>query len=102
MVSLITPSKAQLKLADYTRQRRLAMGFTQAGLATRAGVPLPTLRRFEQKGSLSLEAFLKLHMVLGSLDDMIKAAEPARQPFASIDEVIEAGKIKTPKRGRMT
>ena len=50
MVSLITSSKAQKKLVEYTRLKRLSMDLTQAGLAERAGVPLPTLRKFEQQG----------------------------------------------------
>lgn len=98
MVSLATPSKAQKKLAEHARQRRLDMELTQEGLAERAGVPLPTLRKFEQKGVLSLEAFLKLHMVLGGLDDIIKATAPAPKQFASIDEVLEVS--ATRKRGR--
>jgi transcriptional regulator with XRE-family HTH domain len=98
MLSIITPSKAQQKLATHVRQRRLDMELTQEGLAERAGVPLPTLRKFEQKGVLSLEAFLKLHMVLGGLDDIIKATAPSPKQFTSIDEVLEAS--TTRKRGR--
>ncbi len=97
MISLITPSKAQQKLAEHVRQRRLAMELTQAGLAERAGVPLPTLRKFEQQGVLSLAAFLKLHMVLGGLDDIIRATAPSPKPFASIDEVLAVR--TTRKRG---
>ena len=98
MLSLTTTSKAQQKLAEHARQRRLDMELTQEGLAERSGVPLPTLRKFEQKGILSLEAFLKLHMVLGGLDGIIKATAPAPKQFASIDEVLEAA--PTRKRGR--
>jgi transcriptional regulator with XRE-family HTH domain len=64
MVSLITPSKAQKKLADNARQRRLNMDLTQEGLSKRSGVPLPTLRKFEQKGLVSLESYLKILMVV--------------------------------------
>ena len=75
MISLITPSKAQKKLAEQTRARRLQMELTQAGLAERSGVALPTLRKFERTGIISLESFLKLHMVLGGLDDILKATQ---------------------------
>ncbi len=71
MVSLVTPSKAQRKLAENVRQRRLGMDLTQEGLAERSGVPLPTLRKFEQKGAISLESFLKLQMVVGGLEAML-------------------------------
>lgn len=100
MVSLITPTKAQKVLAEYTRKRRLQMELTQEGLSERSGVPLPTLRKFEQKGSISLESFLKLQMILGSLEDILKATEPKDVPFSSIDDVLEADRSPTRKRGR--
>ena len=75
------------------------MGLTQAGLATRAGVSLPTLRKFEQKGQISLESFLKLLMILDRLEAVVNALEPAEQVFASIDDVLIADKKSTPKRG---
>ena len=64
MVSLITPAKAQKRIAEQARARRLQMELTQEGLAERSGVALPTLRKFERTGTLSLESFLKLQMVL--------------------------------------
>jgi len=72
MVSLISISKAQQKLAENIRDRRLSMELTQTGLAKRSGVPLATLRKFEQTGVISLEPFLKLLMVVGRIDDVLK------------------------------
>ncbi|MCE3254896.1 MAG: Helix-turn-helix protein [Rickettsiaceae bacterium] len=92
MLSLITISKAQKKLAKNTRLQRLKLQLTQQGLAERAGVLLPTLRRFEQKGLISLEGFLKLQMVLGGLENLVKAIEPQQAVFSSIDEVLETNK----------
>jgi transcriptional regulator with XRE-family HTH domain len=99
MISLITISKAQQKLSENTRLQRLKLQLTQQGLAERSGVPLPTLRKFEQKGFISLEAFLKLQMVLGGLENVIKSIEPKLSEFSSIDEVLEANKKPTRKRG---
>ncbi len=99
MLSLITASEAQEKIAENARLQRLAMGLTQQGLAERSGVALPTLRKFEQKGLISLEAFLKLQMVLGGLENIIKSIEPNTTTFSSIDEVLEANKKPTRKRG---
>lgn len=45
----ISLSKIQKKLVDNVRERRLQMNLTQEGLAERSGIPLPTLRKFEQK-----------------------------------------------------
>jgi hypothetical protein len=101
MLLLLTPSHAQRKLADHVRARRLALDLTQEGLATRSGVPLATLRKFEQKGTISLEAFLKLLMVVGGMEDMVDALEPQASPFSSIDDVLKADKAQPArKRGR--
>ncbi|WOF75179.1 helix-turn-helix transcriptional regulator [Parvibaculaceae bacterium PLY_AMNH_Bact1] len=99
MGSLITVSKAQEKLAEHLRAQRLALGLTQAGLAERSGVSLPTLRKFEQKGLISLESFLKLSMALGSLEKFVAAAEPITPEFSSIEDVLEDKKPTLPKRG---
>lgn len=92
MLSLITTSKAQKKLSENTRLQRLKLQLTQQGLAERSGVPLPTLRKFEQKGLISLEGFLKLQMVLGGLENLINAIQPEQASFSSIDEVLETNK----------
>ena len=99
MVSLITPAKAQRKLVENVRARRLQLGLTQEGLSERSGVPLPTLRKFEQKGLISLESFLKIQMVLGGLEEIIKATQIKDTAFSSIDDVLEADSFVTRKRG---
>jgi transcriptional regulator with XRE-family HTH domain len=100
MVLLITPSKAQTKLAENIRLRRLDMELTQTGLAERSGVPLATLRKFEQQGMISLESLLKILMVVGGLEEVVKATMPTPAAFASIDEVLKADSRITRKRGR--
>ncbi len=98
MISLLSVSKAQKKLIKHTRTRRLKQGLTQEGLAVRSGVSLPTLRKFEQKGVISLESFLKLMMVLDGLECIVEATKPKENKFNSIDEVL-VPKEKIPKRG---
>lgn len=101
IVLLITASKAQKQLADHVRVRRLNMNLSQAGLAERSGVALPTLRKFEQQSVISLESFLKLLMVVGGLEEVVRALEPATEEFSSIDEVLAANaSTKQRKRGR--
>lgn len=97
---LITLSKAQHRLAENIRQRRLELELTQEGLAERSGVALPTLRKFEQKGQISLESFLKLLMVLGGTEELLKATQPKPAEFASIDDVLGAANAPARKRGR--
>ena len=100
MISLITLSKAQNKIAANVRLCRLQMELTQEGLSERSGVPLPTLRKFEQKGAISLESFLKLQMVLGGLENILKSTEVRKTDFSSIDEVLEADSAPVRKRGK--
>ncbi|MBD3755614.1 MAG: helix-turn-helix domain-containing protein [Gammaproteobacteria bacterium] len=98
MVSLISPSRAQQKLAEHVRARRLALELTQEGLARRSGVSLPSLRKFEQQGAISLEALLKLLLVVGGLENLVKALEPDTTPFSSIDEVLKTETEKTTRK----
>lgn len=100
MLSLISISKAQQKLTKTIRDRRLSMELTQEGLAERSGVPLATLRKFEQKGSISLESFLKLLMVVGGLENVINVLKPSKPNFTSIDDVLKDTNNAPRKRGR--
>jgi len=100
MISLISISKAQQKLTENIRDRRLSMELTQTGLAKRSGVPLATLRKFEQTGVISLESFLKLLMVVGGIEDIINELKPAKPNFTSIDDVLKDTTIISRKRGR--
>jgi transcriptional regulator with XRE-family HTH domain len=96
----ISSSKAQKKIVQNIRERRLQMELTQEGLAERSGVSLSTLRKFEQKGSISLESFLKLLSVIGGLEEIVNALKPNNPNFKSIDEVLETEEEITKKRGR--
>ena len=99
MISLISTAKAQQKIAGQVRDRRLAMNLTQEGLAARSGVPVATLRKFEQKGVISLESFLKLLMVLGGLEEVIQVLKPTKPTFTSIEEVLKDSRHPYRKRG---
>ena len=96
----ISSSKAQKKLVEHVRERRLQMELTQEGLAERSGVPLSTLRKFEQKGNISLESFLKLLSVIGCLEEVINVLKPNKPNFKSIDEVLKSEEEIIKKRGR--
>ncbi len=100
MMSLTTPSKAQRKLAENVRLQRLDLDLTQEGLAIRAGVKLPTLRKFERTGMISLEAYLKLQLVLGRLDQIVTATRQNPAEFKSIDDVLKANPATNRQRGR--
>lgn len=99
MIALISPSKAQVILAGHLRERRLALGLTQAGLSERSGVALATLRQFEQTGKISVESLFKLMAIVGGLEAVLEAAKPAPEAFDSIDDVLADIKPAKRKRG---
>jgi transcriptional regulator with XRE-family HTH domain len=102
MVSFITASKAQKMIGEHIRTRRLTESLTQKGLAMRSGVSLPTLRKFEQKGIISLESFLKLLAVLDALTQVVEATAPNAIEFSSIDDVLKASKKSLRQKGSIT
>ena len=63
-----TPSSAQGKIRTSARRLRLAHNMTQQALAEKSGVPLSTLKRFEQSGEISLAALLAIAGALSALD----------------------------------
>lgn len=99
MIALMTPAKAKSKLANNMRERRLAMNLTQAGLSKRSGVALATLRKFEQSGAVSVDNLFKLMLVVGGLDDLIKASAPNPSNYNSIDDVLSGNESPKRKRG---
>ncbi|WP_419486640.1 helix-turn-helix domain-containing protein [Chryseobacterium bernardetii] len=87
-------------IATHVRDRRLLMELTQEGLAERSGVALSTLRKFEQKGLISLDSFLKILMVVGGLEELLDALKPDKPAFNSIDDVLKQDDSIIKKRGR--
>lgn len=95
----MTLPKAKTALSANLRERRLAMGLTQAGLSKRSGVALATLRKFEQSGSVSVDNLFSLMLVVGGLEQVIAASQPDSTEFASIDDVLSNSSRPKRKRG---
>lgn len=102
MISLTTTSEAQEAIAHNLQEQRINMGLTQTGLAKRSGVSVATLRKFEQKGQISMESYLKLLIALGDLDKFLKATKPEQKSFNSIDDVLAGKEQIKRKRGWRT
>lgn len=77
------------------RERRLALGLTQSDLATRSGVPLATLKLFEQKGKISFTGLLAVADALDAL-----AGFGALFPAVEATRLDELDKPKTRQRAR--
>ena len=93
-----SPEEVRLGIASRVKMRRLEMNLTQKGLSARAGIPLPTYRRFEVTGEISLSNLIMISVVLGMTPDLEIIFSERR--YQNIDEVINAEKIRARKRGR--
>jgi len=71
MLSFLPPTPLEMMetLKTKFKQRRKALGYTQPELASRSGVSLGSLKRFERFGQISLESLLKLALVLECLGE---------------------------------
>lgn len=100
MVLLLSAAEGQKLIGQNIRKRRIQLDLSQESLALRSGVALSTLRKFEQKGTISLGSLVKLLFVVGGLEEVIEALKPARPAFNSIDEVLNENRKKEKKYGR--
>ncbi len=96
-----TPQEILLDVSRRFKQRRLDMGFTQEGLAKRAGVSLGSLKRFERMGEVSFNALLRIAWVLECLGDFNAVGEKQSivESGLSLDDFL--AKKKTIKRGHI-
>lgn len=93
---VFSPTEVSERIAERIRRERLERGWSQADVAERAGIPLPTYRLFERTGKVSLQRLLAVSSVFGRLSewDVIFAARPSD----SLDRV--AATAPRRKRGR--
>lgn len=99
ILSLIdySPTTILQHIASRVKVRRLELGYTQQELADRAGIPLPTYRRFERTGEIALRSLIMLSIALdatAAFADLFAA-----RSYASIDELLISA-TKQAKRGK--
>ena len=97
-INISTPTSVMDELKVKYKAKRLELDLTQDGLASRSGVSLGSLKRFEKSGQISLNSLLKLSLVLECLDDFGEIANPTPRTINSIDELL-IQKNRTKKRG---
>lgn len=78
--------------------RRLDKGLSRRSLSEITGIPEPTLERFETKGKISLEAFLKLVVEFDWFDEM--SAIMSKSKFTTGEELETINKNQGRKKGR--
>ncbi len=99
MIDIIykTPQSMMDLIRKRFRSKRLALSYTQEGLAQRSGVSLGSLKLFEKTGHISLSSLLKLAFVLECLEDFQEIAKEKQAMPQSIDALLIP---KTPSRKR--
>jgi transcriptional regulator with XRE-family HTH domain len=80
------------------KSKRLELNITQSELATKSGVSLGSIKRFETKSEISLSHLIMIALVVGSTEEFTSLFD--RKTYKSIEDVILSGKVKTRKRAR--
>ena len=99
ILSLIdkTPNLLMSGIAQRVKQRRLEKGWTQKMLAAKAGLSLPSYRRFESSGEISVRSLVMLAFALDMTDEFETLF--SSKSYQSIDDILKAGQTKQRKRG---
>ena len=82
------PHNVMQELKERLKDKRKSFKLSQKELSTRADVSLGSLKRFEQTGQISLEALLKLSVVLECLEDFGGVCGKREIMPSSIEELI--------------
>jgi len=99
ILSLIdkTPDLLMSGIAQRVKQRRLEKGWTQKMLAAKAGLSLPSYRRFESSGEISVRSLVMLAFALDMTDEFETLF--SSKSYQSIDDILNAEQTKQRKRG---
>ena len=99
ILSLIdkTPNLIMSGIAQRVKQRRLEKGWTQKMLAAKAGLSLPSYRRFESSGEISVRSLVMLAFALDMTDEFETLF--SSKSYQSIDDIVKSEQTKQRKRG---
>jgi len=68
------------RYVERIRQLRKASKWSQSEMARRSDISLPTYRKFEYTGSISLERFIRILRVLGREDELLELLQKPDLP----------------------
>ena len=81
-----TPNDIAHELVEKIKQHRKKLKISQAQLASKSGVSLGSIKRFESKHEISLNSFIKILIALNLERDLENLF--TQKNYNSIDEVI--------------
>ena len=86
---LLSNADVQQALAAHLRALREQSSLSREALAGRSTVPVPTIKKFERSGQISLRQLLLLWQCLDDLRRIHQLTQPASPPLPkTIDEVL--------------
>ena len=85
---VMAPNDILMTKASNEKAKRKQLGFTQQELARKSGVSLPSRRRFEQKGEISLSSLVDIAICLGEQKCFWNLYP--RQEYKSMEELLNA------------
>lgn len=97
LLDAFNPASILKGIALRLRERRLELNLTQKGLASKAGVSLGTLKRFENSYEISLKHLIMIALVLDATEEFEQLF--SKRQFESLDEVLNTTKAKKRERG---
>ncbi|MGL5632425.1 MAG: helix-turn-helix domain-containing protein [Azovibrio sp.] len=95
---LASEREIRQELTQRLRSQRLGQGLTQAELAERAGISLPTLRRLEAGQGATLENFLRVIMGLGLVDELVQLFLLKPRSIAQMEKAAGQPRQRAPRR----
>ena len=81
-----TPNEIAKELVEKIKQQRKRLKISQIQLASKSGVSLGSIKRFESKYEISLNSFIKILIALNLEQDLENIF--TQKSYNSIDEVI--------------
>lgn len=81
-----TPKEIQLEIVKNVRRKRKELKLTQEELAKKSGVSFGSIKRFENKGEISLFSLIKIAIVLGCEEEFLELFK--KKEYSSIEEII--------------
>lgn len=81
-----TPNEIAKELVEKIKQQRKRLKISQAQLASKSGVSLGSIKRFESKYEISLNSFIKILIALNLEQDLENLF--TQKCYNSIEEVI--------------
>lgn len=90
MLSLLTSSDVQEKLALSIRAKRKEMKLSRPALSQLSTVPASTIKKFETTGQISLRQFILLWQCVDRLEKLVALTDEPDSKPKTIDDVLNS------------